>query len=51
VVVGTGATEADIDRCWQAFLRRIDIEHTIRMPTQTLSWIRPRLRDSAAADR
>ncbi|MEU0002539.1 NF041680 family putative transposase [Streptomyces microflavus] len=47
----TGATEADVDRCWQAFLRRFDIEHTFRMLKQTLGWTRPRLRDSAAADR
>jgi hypothetical protein len=47
----TGATAADIDRCWQAFLRRFDIEHTFRMLEQTLGWTRPRLRDSAAADR
>jgi hypothetical protein len=24
----TGASQADVDRCWQAFLRRFDIEHT-----------------------
>jgi hypothetical protein len=47
----TGATEADVDRCWQAFLRRFDIEHTFRMLTQTLGWTPPRLPDSAAADR
>ncbi|WSS24097.1 transposase [Streptomyces sp. NBC_01190] len=47
----TGATEADVDRCWQAFLRRFDIEPTFRMLKQTLGWTRPRLRDSAAADR
>lgn len=47
----TGATEADIDRCWQSFLRRFDIEHTFRLFEQTLGWTPPRLRDSAAADR
>lgn len=47
----TSATEADVDRCRQAFLRRFDIEHTFRMLQQTLGWTRPRLRDSAAADR
>ncbi len=30
------ATDADVDRCWQAFLRRFDIEHTFRMWKQTL---------------
>jgi len=47
----TGADPADVDRCWQAFLRRFDIEHTFRLLKQTLGWTRPRLRDSAAADR
>ncbi|WTK82899.1 transposase [Streptomyces sp. NBC_01511] len=47
----TGATPADVNRCRQAFLRRSDIEHTFRMLKQTLGWTRPRLRDSAAADR
>ncbi|MYR17081.1 transposase, partial [Streptomyces sp. SID6137] len=47
----TGATEADVDRCRQAFLRRFDIEHRFRMLKQTLGWTRPRPRDSAAADR
>ncbi len=23
-----GGTAADVDRCWQAFLRRFDLEHT-----------------------
>lgn len=32
----TGATEADVDRCWQSFLRRFDIEHTFRLFKQTL---------------
>ncbi len=48
---GTGATEADIDRCWQSFLRRFDIEHTLRLLKRTLGWTRPRLRSSEAADR
>ncbi|WP_326680931.1 NF041680 family putative transposase [Streptomyces sp. NBC_01237] len=48
---GTGATTADVDRCWQSFLRRFDLEHTFRMLKQTLGWTRPRLRTSAAADR
>lgn len=48
---GTAATEADLDRCWQAFLRRFDIEHMFRLFKQTLGWTRPRLRSSEAADR
>ncbi|GAU71289.1 Clp family protein [Streptomyces sp. NBRC 110611] len=48
---GTGATAADVDRCWQSFLRRFDIEHTFRMLKQTLGWTKPRLRSPEAADR
>ncbi|MFJ2116715.1 NF041680 family putative transposase [Streptomyces sp. NPDC087850] len=48
---GTAATATDVDRCWQSFLRRFDLEHTFRLFKQTLGWTRPRLRDSAAADR
>lgn len=33
----TGAAEADVDRAWQAFLRRFDLEHTFRLFKQTLS--------------
>lgn len=45
------ATDADVDRCWQAFLRRFDIEHTFRLLKQTLGWTAPQLREPAAADR
>src|SRR6266481_3689480 len=47
----TGAPPADLDRCWQAFLRRFDLEHTFRMFKQVLGWTTPKLRDPAAADR
>lgn len=42
---------ADVDRCWQAFLRRFDIEHTFRLFKQTLGWTVPKLRELEAADR
>jgi hypothetical protein len=46
------ATSADaVNRTWQAFLRRFDLEHTFRFFKQVLGWTRPRLRDPAAADR
>jgi DDE superfamily endonuclease len=46
------STDADaVDRAWQAFLRRFDIEHTFRFLKQVLGWTRPKLRDPAAADR
>jgi hypothetical protein len=47
----TGASPADVDRCWQAFLRRFDIEHTFRLLKQVLGWTTPAIRDPAAADR
>jgi len=47
----TGATAADIDRWWQSYLRRFDLEHTFRLFKQTLGWTRPRLRAPEAADR
>jgi hypothetical protein len=46
-----GATEEDVNRTWQAFLRRFDIEHTFRFLKQVLGWTQPKLRAPAAADR
>jgi hypothetical protein len=45
------ATGEEVNRAWQAFLRRFDIEHTFRFLKQQLGWTRPKLRDPAAADR
>ena len=47
----TGALPADVDRCWQSFLRRFDLEHTFRLFKQILGWTAPKIRDPAAADR
>jgi hypothetical protein len=47
----TGATAADVDRCWQSFLRRFDLEHTFRLFKQTLGWTTPKIRIPQAADR
>jgi len=47
----TGATPAEVDRLWQAFLRRFDLEHTFRLFKQVLGWTAPKIRDPAAADR
>ena len=47
----TGADPADVDRLWQAFLRRFDLEHTFRLFKQVLGWTAPKLRDPQAADR
>ena len=38
---GTGADA--VDRAWQAFLRRFDIEHMFRFFKQVLGWTRPKL--------
>ena len=47
----TGAPPADVDRLWQAFLRRFDLEHTFRLFKQVLGWTAPKIRDPHAADR
>jgi hypothetical protein len=46
-----GVTGEEVNRSWQAFLRRFDLEHTFRFLKQQLGWTRPKLRDPAAADR
>jgi len=48
---GTEAAPADIDRLWQLFLRRFDIEHTFRLFKQTLGWTCPKIRTPEQADR
>ena len=47
---GVGLPAAGVDRLWQAFLRRFDIEHTFRMLKQTLGWTCPKIRTPEAAD-
>jgi hypothetical protein len=47
----TGAAPSHVDRLWQAYLRRFDLEHTFRLFKQTLGWTTPKLRDPHAADR
>jgi hypothetical protein len=44
-------TAAETGRCWQAFLRRFDIEHTFRFCKQTLGWTRPKIRTPEQGDR
>lgn len=46
----TSAVDADVAAvtcCWQAYLRRFDLEHTIRFGKQVLGWTRPKLRSAA----
>jgi len=40
-----------MDRLWQMFLRRFDLEHTFRFLKHTLGWTRPGIRTPAQADR
>jgi hypothetical protein len=40
-----------LDRRWQTFLRRFDLERTFRLFKQTLGWTAPKLRHPQAADR
>lgn len=47
----TNLTTDEMNRAWQAFLRRFDLEHTFRLFKQTLGWTRPKLRNPDAADR
>ena len=47
----TGALPGDVDRLWQSFLRRFDLEHTFRLFKQVLGWTAPKIRDPRAADR
>src|SRR5262249_27799257 len=47
----TGTAPGEVDRLWQAFLRRFDLEHTFRLFKQVLGWTAPKIRDPHAADR
>jgi hypothetical protein len=46
-----GPGQPDLDRAWRAYIRRFDLEHTIRFAKQTLGWTTPRVRTPAQADR
>jgi hypothetical protein len=46
----TAITAEQVDRLWQMFLRRFDLEHTFRFLKQTLGWTTPRIRTPEAAD-
>ena len=47
----SGEGEPDLDLLWRAYVRRFDLEHTIRFLKQTLGWIAPRVRHPEQADR
>jgi hypothetical protein len=46
-----GAPPAEVNRLWQAYLRRFDLEHTFRLFKQVMGWTAPKIRDPHAADR
>jgi hypothetical protein len=48
---GPEGCELDLDLTWRAYIRRFDLEHTIRFCKQTLGWTTPRPRHPAQADR
>jgi hypothetical protein len=47
----SGEGAADLDLLWRAYVRRFDLEHTIRFLKQTLGWTAPRVRHPEQADR
>lgn len=47
----SGDGEPDLDRCWRAYLRRFDIEHTFRFIKNTLGWTAPSVCTPEQADR
>jgi DDE superfamily endonuclease len=47
----SGAGADEVDRLWQAYLRRFDLEHTFRLFKQVLGWTTPKIRNPEAADR
>jgi hypothetical protein len=48
---GPNPGACDLDRIWQAYIRRFDIEHMLRFSKQTLGWTTPKLRTPQQADR
>jgi len=47
----SGPSELDLDLAWRAYVRRFDLEHTVRFCKQTLGWTTPRPRHPQQADR
>jgi hypothetical protein len=46
-----GPGRPDLDRCWRAYIRRFDLEHTFRFCKQAPGWTTPRVRTPEQADR
>ena len=47
----SGPGEPDLSIIWRAYVRRFDLEHTLRFLKQTLNWTAPHVRLPAQADR
>jgi hypothetical protein len=48
---GPAGLQPDLDLAWRAYIRRFDLEHTVRFCKQTLGWTTPRPRHPEQADR
>jgi hypothetical protein len=48
---GPAGVQLDLDLTWRAYIRRFDLEHTVRFAKQTLGWTTPRPRHPEQADR
>ncbi len=48
---GPTTVALDLDLAWHAYIRRFDLEHTVRFCKQTLGWTTPRPRHPEQADR
>jgi hypothetical protein len=48
---GPDGVQLDLDLAWRAYVRRFDLEHTVRFAKQALGWTIPRPRTPEQADR
>jgi hypothetical protein len=48
---GPAGAQLDLELAWRAYIRRFDLEHTVRFCKQTLGWTTPRPRHPEQAER
>jgi DDE superfamily endonuclease len=48
---GPAGLQLDLELAWRAYIRRFDLEHSVRFCKQTLGWTTPRPRTPEQADR
>jgi DDE superfamily endonuclease len=48
---GPEGTAPDLDLLWRSYVRRFDLEHTLRFLKQSMGWTAPRVRHPEQADR